>query len=122
MPNSTTIVAELPAQTLVVQISIRVADLPKASVVPAQDDKGRTQAQPDVVLTIPYGGSPARMVRARIKGRSFRRLMNELSLYPNPPEKLVLTGRLNAADEIEGAGFLRYTKDVCVADDRNLVA
>ncbi|WP_320188625.1 hypothetical protein RMS29_027595 (plasmid) [Agrobacterium rosae] len=48
--------------------------------------------------------------------------MNELSLYPNPPEKLVLTGRLNAADEIEGAGFLRYTKDVCVADDRNLVA
>lgn len=120
MPNS--IGYELPSQTLVVQISIRVADLPRHAVVPPQDDRGRTQAQPDVVLTIPYGGANSRSVKARIKGRSFRRLMNELALYPNLPEKLVLTGRLNGDDEIEGAGFLRYTKDVGVDDERNLVA
>ncbi len=122
MPDSNRITVEMPAQTLVVQISIRVSDLPRNAVVPAQDEKGRTQAQPDVILTIPYGGTEMRTVKARIRGRSFRRLMNELALYPTPPEKLVLTGRLTALGEIEGAGFLRYTKDISVADDRNLVA
>lgn len=120
MPNST-ICVKLPPQTLVIQVSIKLADLPVHAVVPAQDDHGRTQAQPDLILTIPYGGSDNQTITARLKGRSFRRLMNEIGLFQNPPEKLVLTGRLTATGEIEGAGFLPYAKDAVVGE-RELVA
>ena len=112
---------ELPATTVMVNISIKVSDLPHYAVVPILDEQGLTQPQPDVVLTIPYGGEGRGTVTARIKGKAFRRLMNEIRLYANPADKLVLTGRLTAAGEIEAAGFKPFVKDSSIGD-RNLVA
>lgn len=96
----------LPAHTITVQVSIRVTDLPIYAVVPDYDDKGKTQAQPDVVLRIPYGITETSIITARLKGRSFRRIVREIRQLSNPPEKLVLVGRLNSVGELEGAGFL----------------
>ena len=119
--NTTPVKVQLPASSVTVSISIRVADIPRHAVVPIRDERGNTQAQPDVVLTIPYREGDRGSVTARIKGRAFRRLVNEIDQYANPADKITLTGRLNSRGEIEAAGFKPFAKESGF-DDRNLVA
>lgn len=117
--NTTPVQFELPAQTVKVYINIRVADLPMHAVVPIHNERGLTQAQPDVELLIPYGEGGT--VKARIKGKTFRKIVNSIDQYTNPAQKLILFGRLNASGEIEAAGFAPFAKDTACAN-RNLVA